>query len=216
MSFKQQEHATRHNQAAHSNKVFSCKLCHVVFNRYDCCFTFAYFNSTFLHPSFSKMRDHRLLRHSLMVNKSKMEQKKKSQRYVKMEETTDVGKEQAVEEVGKGIWDKSGQGQLVNKEETYTVVQELSVEEEGGKGIWDKSGVDDDDDFDETSPVVEDEGVDEGREVILDKRGQGKFEDLWLEDDEFEEEPFELLEGDYEGGWGEEDYDAKFDYHLRS
>ena len=55
-------------------------------------------------------------------------------------------------------------------------------------------------------------------EGIWDKGRHGKFQfqDLLEEDDDFDEAAYQLLEGDYEGGWGEEDYDPKFDFQLRS
>ena len=54
-----------------------------------------------------------------------------------------------------------------------------------------------------------------GESETLGKEGGMKLVDLLDMDDEFENSPMELCSEDYEGGWGDEFYDAEFDKKLR-
>jgi hypothetical protein len=133
---------------------------------------------TFIHlfPSYAKLRDHKLLKHSALVDPAKMQ---KSKKY--------VVDEQSVNESA-GVVDEQ------SVKESACVVDEQAVKESAG--------------------LVDEQSVKESAGK-LDEQAVKEFWDCWMDDD-ISDTPNDLLEEDYEGGWGEEDYDPEFDKQLRS
>jgi hypothetical protein len=141
---------------------------------------------TFIHlfPSYAKLRDHKLLKHSALVDPAKMQ---KSKKYVVDEQSV---KESAgvVDEQSAGVVDEQ------SVKESACVVDEQAVKESAG--------------------LVDEQSVKESAGK-LDEQAVKEFRDCWMDDD-ISDTPNDLLEEDYEGGWGEEDYDPEFDKQLRS
>ena len=157
---------------------------------------------TFIHlfPSYAKLRDHKLLKHSALVDPAKMQ---KSKKYVvdeqSVKESAGVVDEQSVKESA-GVVDQQ------SVKESACVVDEQSVKESAC--VVDEQAVK------ESAGLVDEQSVKESAGK-LDEQAVKEFRDCWMDDD-ISDTPNDLLEEDYEGGWGEEDYDPEFDKQLRS